>query len=71
MKYMVYEDLLGATEIKIHEKDCGQVKRGGATDTTKWHGPFDYEEAKSLAESVSLKYKKGWKNAGCCVDKGP
>lgn len=71
MEYRVYEDLVGATEIKIHEEDCSFVNKDDDADTTKWHGPFDFDEAKSVAESLSLKYKKGWKNAGCCVDKGP
>lgn len=69
MGYMVFEDLDGGTEVKIHEETCGHVKKGGDTETTKWHGPFDYNEAKDLAESLSLKSKKEWRNAGCCVAK--
>jgi hypothetical protein len=73
MGYRISEDLVGASEVKIHKEGCGFVHRKGSeegTETTKWHGPYeDYDEAKSTAESVSNKYKKGWRNAECCMTK--
>ncbi len=68
MGYMVCEDLVGATEIKIHKEECRFAKnRKEGAETMAWHGPIDYNDAKNLAEKLSANYKKSWKNAECCI----
>ncbi len=68
MEYWICEDLEGATEVKIHKEECGhETGRDRDAKTMEWHGPYDYDEAKSRAEKLSIKYNKGWKNAGCCI----
>ena len=68
MAYFVCEDLKCASEVKIHDEDCGHFKnRDVDAETMEWHGPFDYDTAKSEAERLSMKYKKDWRNAECCM----
>ena len=37
MAYCIYEDLIGATEVKIHLKSCIHYVNHEPTETTKWH----------------------------------
>lgn len=67
MAYMIFEDLANATPVKIHVETCRYVNRRGDTTTTKWHGPYDYNEAEKIAENLSRKYSKGWRAAKCCL----
>ena len=66
MAYCIYEDLVGATEVKIHLKSCMYYVNHEPTETTKWHEVDDYKAAEILAEQISKKYGKGWKRAECC-----
>ena len=53
MAYCIYEDLLGATEVKIHLKSCVHYVNHEPTETTKWHEVDDYKAAEILAEQIS------------------
>ncbi len=64
---MVFEDLVRATDIKIHDAACGHAKRTEETDTTRWHGPYNYDEAKRMAEILANHHKLEWKDADCCL----
>ena len=66
MTYCIFEDLIGAVEIKIHLKSCTHYTNHLPTETTKWHEVDDHKSAEILAEQLSKKYKKGWKRAECC-----
>lgn len=68
MKYVIFEDKLNATEIKIHKETCGFYKRQLQTksETTIWHGGFNLESALNEAKNIASRYKKGWKIAECC-----
>jgi hypothetical protein len=68
VEYYVFEDLENATSVKIHKVSCYFVKRG-PTKTTAWHGPYNLEKAKDVAEKVSSNYNKGWTYAKCCMNK--
>jgi len=68
MSYVIFEDTLDATEIKIHKTSCGFYKRQleNKSDTTIWHDGFDLESAQNKAKSIASRHKKGWKIAECC-----
>lgn len=66
MYYFVFEDLVNATQIKIHQDGCGHIG-DNSTETTKWHEYSSLEEAESKAKELSNKYGKGWKLAECCL----
>ena len=68
MTYVVMEDLLGATEVKIHLETCSYYQgNSGDTTTTKWHKAGSLAEAENVASSISKRYSKGWKKAECCM----
>ena len=69
--FMISEDLVGANPIMVHNEDCWMAKkRKPVAETMKWHGPFeDHNNANSTAESISSKYKKGWRNCERCMTK--
>ena len=50
MTYCIFEDLVGAVEIKIHLKSCTHYTNHLPTETTKWHEVDDYKSAEILAE---------------------
>jgi len=66
--YVVMEDKLDATEVKIHKVSCGYYQNNlkNPTETTLWHGPYDQHHAETTAKLLSKQYKKGWKIAECC-----
>lgn len=66
MSYFVFEDLVNATQVKIHQEKCGYVKNN-VTETTKWYECTSLEEAESKAKELANKYGKGWKLAECCL----
>lgn len=68
MSYVIFEDTLDATEIKIHKNSCGYYKRQleNNSNTTIWHKGFDLESAINEAKNMSSRYKKGWKIVECC-----
>ena len=70
MRYVIFEDKLDATEIKIHKESCGFYKRQlqNKSDTTIWHEGFDLDSALNEAKNIASRYKKGWKIAECCKD---
>jgi len=65
MNYFVYEDLVNATQVKIHQEKCGHVKNV-PTETTKWYEFESLDEAESKATELANHYGKGWKLAECC-----
>lgn len=68
MKYVIFEDKMGATEVKIHKQTCGFFKRQLQTkpETTIWYEGFDSDSAINEAKNIASRHKKGWKIAKCC-----
>jgi len=68
MSFVIFEDKLDATEVKIHKNSCGYYTKQleQKSDTTVWHEGFDFESAQIEARHISSRYKKGWKFAECC-----
>lgn len=66
--FFVYEDLINATEVKIHSKNCPHLN-SKPTETTQWHKCSSLEEAENKANEISKKYNKGWRRAKCCLAK--
>lgn len=66
MSYFVFEDLVNATQVKIHQQGCGFIGNN-STETTKWHECSNLEEAESKAKELASTYGKGWKMAECCL----
>jgi hypothetical protein len=68
MNYVIFEDKLDATEVKIHKNTCGFYKRQSEqkSDTTIWHEGFDFESAQDKAKIIASKYNKDWRLAKCC-----
>ena len=68
MAYRIMEDLLNASEVKIHLETCSLIQNNsGDTSTTKWYKADGLPEAEHLANQISKKYGKGWKKAECCM----
>ncbi len=67
MTHCICEDLKNADPVMIHLKTCGYYTKHVPTETTKWHEVDNYGQAESLAEKISKKYNKGWRNAQCCI----
>lgn len=68
MTYCIMEDLLNATEVKIHLDICSFYQNNtGDTTTTKWHKADSLTEAEHIANQISKKHDKGWKKAECCM----
>ncbi len=66
--YLVFEDLVDATDTKIHLATCGHAADRTRGPTTRWHGPFEtYEGAVNFAEKVANQKKHGFRDAGCCL----
>jgi len=58
-KYVVFEDLEGATGPKVHHINCFYYKRwlANQTVTTTWHGPYESKEkAWKVCERIALKH---------------
>jgi transcriptional regulator with XRE-family HTH domain len=53
--FVVFEDLAGATETKVHKNSCSYYfGRNEDAKTTKWHGPFaTFDDAEKTARSRS------------------
>jgi len=66
MPYCIFEDLIGATEVKIHLQSCGFFT-GTSTTTTRWHMAKDLDTAIKKAREISRNYRKGWRKAKCCL----
>ena len=57
-RYVVFEDLEGATGPKVHSVDCAYYRRWLArpTTTTTWHGPYhSKEKAWEICKRLSLR----------------
>ena len=69
MNYVVSEDLVDATETKVHRETCRYyLNRKGNATTVKWHGPFDdYKIACQKAQKIAHNKRFGTKlNPYCC-----
>ena len=68
MSYVIFEDKLDATEVKIHKNSCYYYKKQleEKSDTTVWHEDYDFESAKIEAKNIASRYTKNWKMAKCC-----
>ena len=70
MKYVIFEDTLDATEVKIHKESCPYFLKHqeNKSSTTIWHEGFKFQEAQNEAKSIVSRHKKDWKMAECCND---
>ena len=68
MAYHIYEDLNGTSAVKIHHDSCERYIRHlkRKSKTTQWYKTDTLDDAKIMAESISKKYKYGWKEGDCC-----
>ncbi|WP_179365176.1 hypothetical protein [Nitrosarchaeum sp. AC2] len=68
MTYRIMEDVLNASEVKIHLETCSVYQSNpNDTATSKWHKASSIAEAENIAKETSKKYNKGWKKADCCM----
>lgn len=68
MAYQIMEDLLNASEVKIHLDTCSFFQsNSGDTAARKWYKADSIAEAEHTADGISKKYDKGWKKAECCM----
>jgi hypothetical protein len=61
------EDLLNASEVKIHIETCSLIQNNSGDTATKRHKAEGLPEAEHLANQISKKYGKSWKKAECCM----
>ena len=64
--YYVFEDLANATDIKIHKYPCNFIHLAGNTATTRWHGPYTYDEAVRIAKQLAQSHGNDWRFAHWC-----
>jgi hypothetical protein len=70
MDFIIFQDLAPNTSsVKIHLKSCYYYRYHKPTKTTTWHNADDYKHAKTLAATLAINSKKGWRNAKCCTEK--
>jgi hypothetical protein len=69
VSYFVYEDLVDASETRIHDAQCHEVTgRKTGAETSRWHGPFETEaEARSTAERIAGTKRHPYRLAKCCL----
>ncbi|MBT4326534.1 MAG: hypothetical protein HOD60_06455 [Candidatus Nitrosopelagicus sp.] len=68
MNFVIFEDKLDATEVKIHKSSCHYYTKqlSQKPDTTIWHESLDFKSAQDKTKTIASKYNKGWRMAKCC-----
>jgi len=70
MVLYIMEDLLHATEVKIHTELCEHVRhylRNPNVKKTKWHRANNLQQAKEQAREIARNHKLSWREAKCCM----
>jgi hypothetical protein len=69
--YIVSEDLVKATDPKVHRTSCGHYQRWRreGSETTTWHGPYaTREEAWKICQQIANRMGKQPVEAACCMN---
>ena len=64
------EDLLHATEVKIHSELCKHIRRHlrhPNAKATQWHRANDLQQAREYTRDIVKNHKLSWREAKCCM----